>query len=243
MTPYEFAEYVRFKTRTNSTTFTDAMIKPVMKVIQREISKAIILADEDILLIPQYTSLVADQREYPFPADMLSRIKRVEAKLDGSNFIKLKELDVTEDDEPIFTESEITNRYSNLEGEAFFDIKRRAIYVFSGTITSVTNGLKILVNTWPTAITDLSEATADMSTDPSTTTHGIPTELHKVWATGVIIEYKGSREKPIPLTEQELRYEFDLNKSIEVLKHGNLDREKLGRLPDAGDRGNDGADY
>ena len=95
MTPVEFAYHVRFMTRTNSTTFTDAEILALMKIRQDEIAKAILEADEDILLIPQYTSLVADQREYPLPQDMLSSIKRVEAKLDGTNFIKLNELDVT----------------------------------------------------------------------------------------------------------------------------------------------------
>ena len=87
------------------------------------------------------------------------------------------------------------------------------------------------------------DSATDMSVDPSTTTHGIPKELHELWARGVVIDYKESREKPIPLTERELKYEFDKQKAIETLKHGNLDREVIGTLPPASDRGNDGSDY
>src|SRR3989304_6854310 len=192
MTPAEFATIVRFKTRTNSTTFTDAQILALQKERQREIAQEIVKADEDILLVPQYTSLVADQREYPYPTDMLSRIKRLEGKLNGTDWVKLNEMDLPDDQKPVATEANITSRYSNLEGEAFFDIKRRSVFLYTGTIIAVTSGLRLWVNTWPTAITGLTEAVQDMSTDPSVTTHGIPTELHKVWATGVVIDWKSS---------------------------------------------------
>lgn len=242
MTPQEFATYVRIKTRTNSTTFTDADMLALMKVRQDEIAKAIMKANEDILLIPQYTSLVADQREYPLPQDILSRIKRVEAKLDGTNWLKLDEFDMTEYTDPLYNESDITDHFANEEGEAYYDILRKSIKIYSGTITDVTNGLRVWCNTWPTAITDLS-STTDMSQDPSTTTHGVPREMHEIWARGVIIDWKSSREKPIPLTEQELNYKVDLMEAVNSLKHANLDREVIGRLPDASDRGDDGFEY
>lgn len=242
MTPAEYAAHVRFMTRTNSTTFPDADILRLMKIRQDEIAKAILEADEDILLIPQYTNLVADQREYPLPADMLSSIKRVEAKLDGTNFIKLNELDVTTYGKTINTESEITQQFFNEEGLAYFDLSRKSLVIYSGTITSVANGLKILVNTWPEAIGDLS-ATNDMSQDPSTTTHGIPRELHEIWARGVIIDWKSSREKPIPLSEKEQVYGIDLIKAINSLKPQNLDRNFTGQLPPASTIGNNGFDY
>lgn len=242
MTPYEYAAHVRFMTRTNSTTFPDADILRLMKIRQDEIAKAILEADEDILLIPQYTSLVADQREYPLPADMLSSIKRVEAKLDGTNFIKLNELDVTTYGKTINTESEITQQFFNEEGLAYFDLSRKSLVIYSGTITSVANGLKILVNTWPAAITDLT-STTDMSQDPSTTTHGIPREMHEIWTRGVIIDWKSSREKPIPLSEKEQVYGIDLVKAINSLKPQNLDRNFCGKLPPDSSRGNNGYNY
>ena len=251
MTPAEFLAHIHFKCRTNSTTFTDANVKALMKVRQDEIARAILLADEDILLIPQTSDLVASSitaREYSLPSDILSRIKRVEAKLDGTTWIPLVEIDSTEIGVTIATESDITDTFnndqvssSNTEG-ARFDILRKAIYIYSGTITATTDGLKVWCNIWPTAITDLT-STTDMSVDPSTTTHGIPRAMHEIWARGVIVDYKESREKPIPLTERESKYEFDKQKAIETLKHGNLDREVIGHLPSASDRGNDGSDY
>lgn len=237
MTPAQFAYYVRQKTRTNSSTFTDADMLSYMLVVQDEIAKAILKADEDILLIPETVNLVANQREYPQDQDMISRIKRVEAQLDGSNWIRLIETDLTQIDTPIASESEITNRFTNEEGNAFYDLSRKSIYILSGTISSVTNGLKFWTDTYPAAITDLSGGT-DMSIDPSTTTHGIPRPLHKLWAMGVIIEYKEGKEKPIALTEQEQNYEMLLQRAIETLKHGNLDREVIASVPY-----NDGSQY
>jgi hypothetical protein len=229
-------------TRTNSTTFTDAEILALMKIRQDELAKDIIDADEDILLIPQYTSLVANQREYPLPQDMLASIKRVEAKLDGTNYLKLKELDIVSLKDSILTESEITYNFSNDEGCAYYDLHRKSLYLYSGTITSVADGLRVWVNTWVAPVGDLS-ATDDMSQDPSTTTHGIPRELHEIWARGVIIDWKSSRENPIPLSEKELSYKLDKIAAINSLKPQNRERDVIGSLPPAPEIGNNGADY
>lgn len=213
-----------------------------MKIRQDELARDIVkLVGEDILLIPQYADLVADQREYALPTDMIASIKRVEAKLDGTNYIKLNEFDVNEWQKSVWTESEITEYFSNLEGFAYFDLFRKSIKIYSGTITDVTNGIKIYCNTWMSAIDDLS-STTDMSIDPSTTTLGIPRELHEIWARGVIIEYKESREKPIPLTERETKYEYDKKVAIKSLRPQNLDRVMVGKLPDAEYLWNNGED-
>ena len=210
MTAKEFATHVRFMTRTNSTTFPDTNMLALMKIRQDELAKAIMKTDEDILLIPQYTGLEAGQRIYPLPQDLLSRIKRIEALFNGTDWIPLTEIDITKINYPIVTESNITDIFNSSQyGKgnptgARFDIMRKSITIYSGTITTVASGLRVWCNTWPTAIGDLS-ATDDMSQDPSTTTHGIPREMHEIWARGVIIDYKGSRQEPIPLTERELK--------------------------------------
>lgn len=242
MTAAQFAAYVRLKTHTNSTTFTDTDIIILMRQRQDEIAQAIMKTDEDILLIPQKTDLVADRRDYPYPADILSRIKRVEAKLDGTNWLKLHELDVTSVRTPVSSETDITNNFSNTQDNAFYDLLRKSIVIYSGTITSVTDGLKLWCDTWPTAVTNLA-ATDELSLDPSTTTHGIPRSMHEIWARGVIIDYKQGKEKPIALDEHELNYEKDMEKAILTLKHGNLDREVTGDLPPPSERGNEGEDY
>ena len=230
MTPTEFATHVRFMTRTNSTTFTDAQILALMKIRQEELAKDIVDVDEDILLIPQYQDLVADQREYSLPQDMLASIKRIEAKLDGTNYIKLDELNSSSLANSILTESIITENFSNEEGHAFFTLGRKAVYIYSGTITSVTGGFRVWVNTWPASCTDLSGST-DLSIDPSTTTHGMPRELHEIWSRAVIIDYKSSREKPIPLTEKELSYIEDKKIAINSLRPQNRGREVFASIP------------
>lgn len=237
MTSTEFAYYVRLMTQTNATTFTDQELLALMKIRQEEIAKDIIDADEDIFLIPQYSGLVANQREYPLPIDMLSSIKRVEAKLDGTNFIKLNEIDINSINTDISTESNITFYFSNQEGCAFYDLSRKSIYIYSGTITNVSAGLRAWVNIFPEPITDLAGSN-DMSIDPSTTTFGIPKELHEIWARGVIIDWKGSRPKPIPLTERELSYKTDKIVAINSLKPQNRNRKIKFSVPE-----DDGSNY
>ena len=251
MTPVEFAAYVRYKTKTTSSTLEDAEILSYMKLRQDEIAKAILKADEDILLIPQKASLVAStlkNREYPVPQDILSRLKRVEAQFNGEDWIPLTEIDMAEIGTPISSEDDITDVFNNSQmskgnpNGARFDILRKSIYIYSGTIEAVTNGLSFWCKTWPAAITDLT-ATADMSQDPSTITHGIPRAMHGVWAKGVIIDYKESKEKPIPLSETELAYDKNMKRAVQALRQGNLDRETIGHLPPASERGNEGFDY
>ena len=243
MTPAELATYVRFKTRTNATTFTDAQILALLKPRADEISRKLLDADEDIFCEPDFASLVGtpvSQREYAEPSDLLARIKRVETKLDGTNWVKLKEMDLVDYD---FTtdEDSILGHFSNSEGEAKFDIARKSIWIYSGVISDVTDGLKFWLNTYPAEILDLT-STTDMSIDPSATTHGIPREVHELLARGIVIDYKESREKPIPLTQSELSYKTDLQAAIETLRHGNSDREIFASLPLASERWNNGQD-
>lgn len=243
MTPAEAAAYIRLRTRTNSTTFSDANILILWNVVKNDICQRALETDEDIFTVPTYMNLVANQREYPLNSNILSRIKRVEAKLDGTNFLKLTSFDLLDHDKPVTPEANITTYFSNEEGNCFYDLMRKAIWIYSGTITSVTDGLRVWVNTYPANISDMTSAT-DMSVDPSTTTHGVPKELHKVTCEGVIIEWKGSREKPIPLTDNELLHENHIEKAIQTLKKESYDTEVQGQLPDnLSGVGDDGSDF
>jgi len=237
MTPTNLAAYVRLKTRTNSTTLTNADLIILGNVVKDELVWRALEADEDLFLVPTYLDLVADQREYPLHSDLLSRIKRVEAKLDASSYIKLYEFDLPQHQDPISTEADITAHFGNDEKEAFFDIMRTAIWIYSGTITAVTDGLKIWLNTVVADITSM-VATTDMSVDPTTTTHGIPKALHKTLGDGMVIAWKESREKPIPLSESELNYEDQVAKAVSSLKRANYDRDTIGQVPY-----NDGSQY
>jgi len=230
MTPAQAAAYIRLKTRTNPTTLTDANILVLFNVSKNFICQRALEVDEDIWLVPTTYDLVADQREYPLSSNILSRIERVEAKLDGTNWLKLKSIDLTDFDDPVASETDITNTFSNNKGEAYYDIKRKAIYIYSGSITDVTDGLAIWQNTYPADISDMT-STTDMSVDPSTTTHGVPKALHKVICDDVVIEWKGSREKPIPLSDSELMHNQQIEQSFQTLKKSSYDTEVTGDLP------------
>jgi hypothetical protein len=230
MTPVKLAEYVRYKTRTNSTTLTNADLIILANVVKDKLVWRALEADEDLFLVPTYLNLVADQREYPLHSDILSRIKRVEAKLDGTNFIKLYEFDLVQHSYPISTEADIVAHFGNTEGDAYFDIMRRSIWIYSGTITSVTAGLKIWLNTVVADITSM-ESTTDMSEDPTTTTHGIPRALHKPLGDGMVIEWKQSREKPIALSDTELLWDKEVTRAVDSLKRANYDRDVIGLVP------------
>lgn len=240
MTAKELADYIRLKTRTNSTTFTDADMLLLVKLRQDELSRKLmdsLSEDEDIFLIPQTTNLVVNQREYNFPSDILSRIKRVEATFDGITWVKLRPFDITEYS-GTHNETEIVTNFTNDEDGAFYDVSRKALYIYSGSIIAVTNGLKLWCYTYPTNITNLTENTVELEADPDTTHPGFPRELQELLGRGVIIDYKESREKPIPLTEKELSYKADVTEAIKTLKHTDNNRSIIASIPR-----NDGSQY
>ena len=238
MTPAKLAEYVRYKTRTNSVTLSNADLIILANVVKDKLVWRALEADEDLFLVPTYLNLVANQREYPLHTDLLSRIKRVEAKLDGTDFVKLYEFDLPQHQYPISTEADIVAHFGNTEGDAYFDIMRGSIWLYSGTVTSVTAGLKIWLNTIVADITSM-VATTDMAEDPTTTTHGVPRALHKVLGDGMVIEWKQSREKPLALSDTELKWDLEVNRAVSSLKRGNYDREIIGSIPVRWDEGYD----
>jgi hypothetical protein len=252
MTPLALAKYVRFKTRTNSTTFSDTDMLPLVLFRQDELARRLMMSlaeNEDIFQSPNTDTLVANHREYAFPPDILSRITRVEAKLDGTNFVKLHSMDKnqyegTHDETTIVKvfNSQQWNKVSNPNG-AQYDIARKAIYIYSGSIIGVVDGLKLWCYDYPAPISSLTDNTNDMEEDPDTTHHGFPRELHELLARGVIIDYKESREKPIPLSQREQNYDKDVLLAIASLKGGDTSREIISSLPPASERGNNGFDY
>jgi len=244
MTGKEFLDYIHLITRTDSDTLSTTDILLFANVRLETISRAIMNDDEDTLIMPMTTNLIANLREYPYPCEILSRIKYVEAKFDGTNWIHLDEMDLNQYRKPT-SETDIVANFGNELGRAFYDISRKALNIYSGVIANVTDGLKLWCNTYIQKLdaSRLTDETTDLSVDPTTTTHGFPRELHELWARGVSIDYKSTREKPIPLTEQEMNYKNDLTQAIWDLKHGNADRSFMALIPDASDRGNDGMNY
>jgi len=243
MTGKEFTDLIRYKTRTDSTTLTDAEIVLLGNSRLETMARGIMGTDEDILVLPHTTSLLLGIREYPFPVTLLSRIKYVEAKLDGTNWTTLSEFDLNQYNKPT-SEDDILANFSNDEGRARYDIDRKSLWLYCGAIIAVTGGLKLWCNTYPAKLTTakLADAVTDLSEDPSTTTHGFPQELHELWSRGVIIDFKESREKSIPLSEKELSWRVDYLEATQDLKRGDTSREVIASMPTAQSRWNNGQD-
>lgn len=241
MTPLQIATYIRTRTKTNSTTLPDADLILMLGVHMDFLAQRILKIDEDYFGMPQTTDLVLNQREYPLPADLLNKIKFVEVKLDGTNWIPMQEFDIltykrTTD------EATIIENFANEENRAFYDIFRGSLWIYSGAIAAVVGGIKLWAFSWPTWISDLSLAT-DLSIDPSTVTHGFPRALHKVLCDLVVIDFKSQGDTPIPLTESEKNIEYHIQLGLDAISNANESRIVVPSLPPSSDRGDEGFDY
>lgn len=231
-----FATLVRYRTKTNSTTFTDTEILNLANAIKDEMAAEIgKKVGEDYFGLRFTRDLVADQREYELPAELMGRIKYIEAKLDGTYWDKLYETDLLQYQK---TTDEATIREQYADRKPAFDLWDRSFIIYSGdAIIDVTDGLKLWAIIYPADFTDLT-STDDMSTNPTTTSHGFPREFHYLLVTAVSIAYKSSQTRPIPLSKKEQTYETDFESKINSLKGKNEDRNFKPTVPY-----NDGSDY
>lgn len=235
MSPAQFAQYIRLKTRTNATTFPDADILLYANIIKNDLAKEVKKANEDYFGMEVSRNLEAGKRNYGFPTYQLSQIKYVQAKLDGEKWQPLTEFDINSYKKA----TDEDNILANWAGKSpQFDIFGGELIIYNdSSIIDVTNGLKLWTIIFPEDLTSLS-STQDMSIASDQYNFGMPTELHMVWATKVCIEYKNSKEKPIPLTEREINVVNDQKEAINSLKAGNLDRSIVATIPY-----DDGQDY
>jgi hypothetical protein len=232
----DFAKLVRYYTKSNSTTFTDADMLILANIFKNDIAAMISKeVGEDYFGLRFERDLKAGQREYDLPAEIMSRIKYIEAKLDGTYWVKLNETDLTIYNKTT-DEDTIRSTYSDRAPE--FDIWDQSIFILSGdAIIDVTNGLKLWSIIFPAEFTDLSSS-EDMSTPPDDYSHGFPRQFHELLARRLSIAYKSSKDRPMPLSEKEKLYEVDLAMAINSMKDANMDRTTAPQAPY-----NDGSEY
>lgn len=236
MTFANFAAYIRLKTKTNSTTLSDADLIVLANVVKDDIAKEVLKANEDIFGMMYKRDLIAGQRGYQLPSDILSQMKYLQSMVDGINLKVTKQFDVNSYNRPT-DEADILQNWCGKDQQ--FDLFGGSIYIYSGTsIINVTDGLQLWAIMYPADITDLT-LTTDMSVAPSTISFGMPRQLHYAWATMVIVEYKNSKEKPIPLTEKEANVATDLALAINSLKGGDMNRSIIAVVPDRSCNGQD----
>lgn len=235
MTPVIFARLVRKYTRTNSTTLPDQELMDFANAFKDEIAGEISQANEDYFVREFKAALVAGQREYSLPDEVMNNLKYVEAKLDGTNQKRLNEFDINQYGEAT-DETTILAQFAGKDPA--MDLSGGSIFIYSdAAIIDVADGLIAKAVIYPADLTDLS-LTTDMSTDPTTTTVGFPRQFHELLARRVSIAWKSSRPKPVPLSEKEQMYELDLSRKINALKGLNLDRSVKASVPS-----DDGQDY
>ncbi len=241
MTPSKLAALIRYKTRTNSTTFTDADMLALVNTFKDEIASMIVEKNAGYFLIPTTFNLVADQREYSFDDTLLNRMHKLEIKFTSSDARQpstfVKDYSGSE------TESEIVKYYSNSPKCFAHYIRRRSLFILSGTIIAVTGGGRLWWHKYPADLANVTEASVAWETDPSTTTFGFPRQFHELMARRISIEYKSSQTKPIPLSRHELNYENDLATQLAAIASQDNSGEIIGDLPPAADMGNDGQNF
>lgn len=244
-----FASYVRKQTKTDSTSFPNADITLFANIAKDDLAEEIVQLDEDYFDLTLTTDIVADQREYSFPADMLKNIKMVELKLDGTNWKRMKEFDLNSyrlrqesrvrpynalDIGASFsgaTTDETTIQETFSDDFPEFDIDGESIVIYTRTAPiAVTDGIKLRATIYPTDYVDADWAeSTDISVRSSSISTALARPSHEVLARKTIILFKESNQ--IALDPFDLNFETELQQMRNKLKQPNMDRVITPRVP------------
>lgn len=258
MTPRNFATYVRQQTGTNSTTFTDAKILSYMNLIKDDYAARIAECNEDIFGMILYRNLVRGQREYSFPEKVLNNIKYAEvdemvynrsAEFEdqlqqlyatcpqttipmlpsSGKYKRLNELDIN----TTHSDTDETGIRKYMSGRPpSFDIFRNSYWVWSDKeIPPIRDGLKVYIIQYPDNYETLN-SDVDLANDlVRPLSSGLPRQVHTIWADAVIVMFKNSKDKPIPLTDAESKIEDRLKVALAEITGTNLDRTQTSSVP------------
>lgn len=226
----EFATYIRLRTKTNSSTFTDAQIIALANARKDDIAEEVTKANEDFFLREFVRNLEAGKRRYSFPSDIMTHMKVLNLKLDGTNWnTDVAEVDMTRVKTSLKTEDAIQGAFSMVSPA--IEIYSSGFMILSGApIEDVEDGISLWATQYPADLTSIA-GTDELSANPDEQSFGMPRVFHKLWADGVVIDYKSSKEKPIPLTEREQNWEGYLHRKVESLSPQNLSREVNSEYP------------
>lgn len=225
----EFARLVRFRTRTNTSTLTDADILLLANTHKDSMTLRILGANENYFGDPSLIEdLVADTRQYDLDATIAGQISFVSAKLDGEEWVRLTEGNFNIGNmNP--DEASIQQYYTGRKPQ--YVIFGQQLWILSeDAIIDVVDGLKVFAFTWPKKFTDLS-LTTEMDANNDVSTHGWPREFQELLADRVVIDYKSSQDKPVPLTQNEQLWEQRMKNALAAISNANLDRSILAEIP------------
>lgn len=231
MTGSQFASYIRKQSKTNTATLDDSTIVLYGNVAKDVLAKVITEADEDYFGIQMVRDLEVGKRNYAFEPQQLNHMKYLECLIDGVNWQKASEIEIntlgiTSD------ETSITNHFTGKQPG--YEIFGGELMIYSQqSIIDVADGIKLWTIVYPKDITatSLADTIADLSEPPTTIDFGLPRQFHDIWADMVVIRYKNSQEKPIPLTLNEQAVPQRTAEAIDSIKGQNLDRASESSVP------------
>jgi len=199
------------------------------------------------------TDLVADQRSYAFPDDVLKNIKVCEAYINGE-WKRLKPFDLnsyrvagdssdlrygdrasSSFSDATLDETTITEQFT--DDNPMFDMDGREIVIYSATISTVTDGLKLKAMIYPSDYDSADFSTdTDMAVRQVTTETVMPRQTHSLMLRKAVIDYKESKD--IPLSAFDKNYMVEKESVMDSLRNINLDETTTAKLP-----ANAGFDY
>jgi len=228
-----FRDTIRKKTNTTTSTLPDADLVLLANVEKDDLAELITNeVGEDFFMVAWKRDLVAGQREYTLPNQIMLHLKRVNVMIDGAVWNDpLRELDVNQVREPLVTEENVQSAF--MTKKPAFDLLDRGIRILSEQpIIDVLEGINIDAMIYPADITAASLAlSTDLSIPVSSIDTSMPRATHKVWALKTSIAYKESRPKKITLTEEEKNIEFYIARMLNNLRGRNLDRSYTPQAP------------
>lgn len=239
MTGAELLTLIHWKCKTNSTTFVDADVLVLVNLMKNEIASRIQQVRQEVFNIIYLTNVAVSgtTREYDIPAEALNHIVDLEMKFTATgDFVRVIPL-ARRHYTDVLQESVIVDNFDNLDPQYF--VRRKKVYILSGTTIAVTNGFKLVYARLPVDLANLT-GSACLSVN-SSTENGVPYEFHELWARRVSIEYKDRND--IPFSQKEREYEKDLQKALDDFAIVNLDKEIYSSLPPSVEIGNNGEDY
>lgn len=236
MTGSDFKARFHDRCRTNESIYSDEKLTLLARDKQLDIAEAIESVDEGYFKTFEYHTLKATgaggvTREYPLPDDSLNRMDFVEAKLNGEDWVRLKDLRETTQDNMTTDEETILDTFSNYAGNAYYSVARKSLFLYTGEIEEdVEQGLHWVGYSLPYKVTNWN-GTTDLSIPDSNSKCGIPTTFHSLWLDACVIEWKTNRDKPIALTESEQMYQHKLDQKLMYAKDFNRDADNTIPVP------------
>lgn len=243
MTPLQLKKYILGKCKIPITddNLSFPNLLQEINIQMRNICEAITDAHQNFFGVIANKDLIESttemNREYNLPNDILNNILFLELKLDGQNWVRAKNVNLTPHQDFSFQEDWIRANYSNNEPK--YAIFRNSLIILSGEIKPVVNGMRLWYLNYPADIPTLEENIIDLSvaTAPlAIIKMGLPLQFHELLSRAVIIEWKSMFDQR--LTGREPLFEQDL--AIKIKRLRGLD---LNQIIKAKSPFNDGSQY